>query len=144
MRELLHRGHVTQEGLAKPLKTFREVEADLPAKITRSEVNRANHERFERVRHELDIPPVSGGIWKWPLAEPNRLLAMMESESRALQELFAAALQRCGDPSQERPWSRVLGHDEFSPGGMFSVGGRQEEHELIVHVPGAWRALHSQ
>ncbi|CAK0807776.1 unnamed protein product, partial [Prorocentrum cordatum] len=75
-----------------------------------------------RVRRELDAPPASGGSWNWPLAEPNRLLSMIASESRALQEWLAAALRRRGAPSQGRPWTLVIGHDEFIPGGMFSVG----------------------
>ena len=121
---------MTQQGLAKMLKTVREVEADLPANVTETEIKRVNHERFDLVRHELAMPLVNGGNWNWPLAEPNKLLALMVSESRALQDLFAAALSRSGVPSQESPWTLAIGYDEFCPGGMFSVADGRKSMNL--------------
>ncbi|CAK0879456.1 unnamed protein product [Prorocentrum cordatum] len=112
------------------MKTLREVAADLPAKASEKEINKTSHERFSRVRHESVTPPVKGGSWNWPMAEPNRPLSTMASESRALQELFATALSRCGDPSQGHRWALAIGHDEFSHGGMFSVADGRKNMNL--------------
>ena len=130
LQKLLHRGRVTQEGLADIIKTFRQVEADLPATLSRQGINRANHARFESIRHEIAMPLARGGEFKWHLAEPNRLLTLMVSESPTLQDLFEAALARHGAPSQGRPWTLVIGYDEFSPGGMFAVDDDKKSMNL--------------
>ena len=62
--------------------------------------------------------------WDWELAEPNRLLSLMVRESDALQELFRRAIE-LHSPSQENPWTLILGYDEFSPGGMKDLNDRK-------------------
>ncbi len=61
----------------------------------------------------------------WEFADPNKLLASAVNESPGLRGLFAAAIAR-KPPSFDRPWSLIIGFDEFVPGNKLSVDNRRK------------------
>ena len=129
LQRVLHRGKVTQDGLCSILRLARQMGDDLPTVVSRKHVHKSNHARFDSICHLEPILLRSGAYWNWPIAEPSRLLTLMISESQVLHDLFAQALAR-GAPSQTSPWTIVIGYDEFSPGGMFSVGDARKSMNL--------------
>jgi len=83
-------------------------------------LQRARKSRFESVMTKLSVATLDGGTWDWPLCQPNLLFATMVSESECLRSLVAAAI-RASPCSREKPWSLVVGYDEFVPGNKLQL-----------------------
>jgi len=129
LQRLLHRGNVSQTGLAQLLHDVQSVAPDLPSTVNRHRLQDANFARFDAVRHTMQVPLADGGSWDWELADPNMLISLMVRESEVLQDLFGRAIAR-HRPSQENPWTLIIGYDEFSPGGMFDVANDRKSMNL--------------
>ena len=129
LQRLLHRGCVTQNGLAILLRDIKSVAADLPDEVTRQRLQDANHARFDVVCHTMQMPLAAGGSWDWEFADPNKLVSFMLQECKTLQDLFGHAMLR-HRPSKENPWTLIIGYDEFSPGGMFDVANDKKSMNL--------------
>ena len=129
LQKLLHIGKITQEGLVELIQAFRDLGDDLPDNVNRWSMADANHARFKSVAHVEKMQLEEGGSWDWEMAEPNKLLTLMVSESSVLQGLFAEAVRRRA-PSISNPWTLVIGYDEFSPGGMFDTDNDRKSMNL--------------
>jgi len=129
LQRLLHRGNVTQTGLAQLLSDIQSAGPDLPRTVNRHRLQDANYARFEVVRHTMQVPLTDGGSWDWEFADPNMLISLMVRESDVLQDLFGRAIAR-HRPSQQNPWTLIIGYDEFSPGGMFDVANDRKSMNL--------------
>jgi hypothetical protein len=77
------------------------------------------------VRCVETMPLTTGGTFEWEFADPGKLLANMVDRSPALNLLFAEAASK-HPPSIERPWSLVVGFDEFTPGDKLKVDNRRK------------------
>ena len=118
IQQLLHRGGISLMGLQSILKTLREQpDAGGPTRKTLAAVN---HAALKNIVREFYMESLSGDQpVHMTMAEPSKLLAMVVAESPALQDLYAAAWRR--SPARpDRPWSLVLGFDEFVPGNKLS------------------------
>jgi hypothetical protein len=82
-------------------------------------------ERFMSVRCVETLKLTNGGTFDWEFADPGRLLASMVDHSLALNSLFAEAASR-SPPRIDRPWSLVVGFDEFTPGNKLKVDNRRK------------------
>ena len=129
LQKLLHTGKITQEGLVELIQAFRDLGDDLPDNVNRWSMTDANHARFKSVAYVEKMQLEEGGSWDWEMAEPNKLLTLMVSESSVLQGLFAEAVRRRA-PSISNPWTLVIGYDEFSPGGMFDTDNDRKSMNL--------------
>jgi hypothetical protein len=77
------------------------------------------------VRCVETMPLTVGGSFEWEFADPGKLLANMVARSPALNNLFAETASR-HPPSPDRPWSLVVGFDEFTPGNKLKVDNRRK------------------
>ena len=75
----------------------------------------ANYDHIRRCYHSVDLPLITGGIFKWELAEPNLLIQYMVDHNPFLMDAFSEAA-RTHPSSQEQPWRMVIGLDEYTPG----------------------------
>ena len=115
LQRLLHTGNISQEGLADPLPKIRDAGEDLPHRNLSQTVKEANQELFNQVAHVETMQLTKGGTWTWEMAEPNKLLTLIESEISVLLNLFAEACRRRA-PSGETLWTLAIGYDDFSHG----------------------------
>ena len=108
-------------------------------------VKEAHMRRFETVRCEIELPAGDSSL-TWHLAHPCKALELLVSESDELQRWFAAALKKkpC---SHARPWSLLLGWDEFVPGNKLNPQPARktmclsfsfEELSPYLHFDAAW------
>ena len=81
--------------------------------------------RFESVRCIESMPLIEGGFVDWEFADPNTLLVSLVEHSPALNRLFTEAV-RISPPSVVKPWSLVVGFDEFVPGNKLKVDNRRK------------------
>jgi hypothetical protein len=125
---LLHVGNVSNKGLLKILSIVRQ-ELDLPIHATPWELDAAAQARFNIVRTCIHMPLVGGGTFDWHLCDPNALLARMVEDSPCLSELYMRAVST-NPPSFERPWTLLIGFDEFSPGDKFSCNNLRKSMML--------------
>ena len=68
----------------------------------------------------IEVETVGGGQWQWHLCQPNLLFSTMVSESKPLQTLLKETFLS-SPSSRERPWSLVVGFDEFVPGNKLQL-----------------------
>jgi hypothetical protein len=81
--------------------------------------------RFESVKRIESMPLIEGGFVDWEFADPNTLLANLVDHSPALNRLFTEAV-RISPPSVNKPWSLVVGFDEFVPGNKLKVDNKRK------------------
>ena len=81
--------------------------------------------RFDSVKRIESMPLIEGGFVDWEFADPNTLLANLVEHSPALNRLFTEAV-RISPPSVNKPWSLVVGFDEFVPGNKLKVNNRRK------------------
>ncbi len=81
--------------------------------------------RFDRVKRIESMPLIEGGFVDWEFADPNTLLVSLVEHSSALNRLFTEAV-RISPPSVVKPWSLVVGFDEFVPGNKLKVDNRRK------------------
>jgi hypothetical protein len=81
--------------------------------------------RFDSVKHIESMPLIEGGFVDWEFADPNTLLASLVEHSPALNRLFTEAA-RISPPSVDKPWSMVVGFDEFVPGNKLKVDNKRK------------------
>jgi hypothetical protein len=68
---------------------------------------------------------VDGSHLDWEFADPNRLLAEAVDHSPGLAAMVSDAVRR-SPPSMARPWSLIVGFDEFVPGNKLSTDNRRK------------------
>ena len=112
---------VTQAASCSDLELRRILQAregsDAP---TCDDLRAARHERFDAVVRTIEVETDDGGTWTWPLCQPNLLFAMMASESAPFKQLIRESL--IASPcSRDRPWSLLVGFDEFVPGNKLQL-----------------------
>ena len=81
--------------------------------------------RFESVKCIESMPLIEGGFVDWEFADPNTLLVSLVEHSSALNRLFTEAV-RISPPSVVKPWSLVVGFDEFVPGNKLKVDNKRK------------------
>ena len=126
LQSLLHRGSISQKGLATLLKDVKRLSEALPEHVNRNRLMDANNARFNSISHTAQMPLTAGGSWDWQFADPNKLISLMLRESKTLQDLFGHAIAR-HRPSQENPWTLIIGYDEFSPAGTMFDGANHKK-----------------
>jgi len=117
--QLLHGGGVSMVGLAKILAALQD-ETDVAVNTMRNQLLRENQSALSGMWCHVDVPCSTGGQpFRFGFVDPGKLLARILSDSPALQDLYLAAWNR-SPASFERPWSIVIGFDEFIPGSKLS------------------------
>ncbi len=81
--------------------------------------------RFDSVKCIESMPLIEGGFVDWEFADPNTLLVNLVEHSPALNRLFTEAV-RISPPSVVKPWSLVVGFDEFVPGNKLKVDNKRK------------------
>ena len=122
LQDLLHCGAVSTIGLATILKKVKDLEN---AQASRRQLRQANLESFTRVRHVEKVDMQDGTTWDWEFAHPSALLTMLVSENDSLAELYAEAA-RLYPCSAERPWTLIIGFDEFVPGAKLKAHNQRK------------------
>ena len=90
----------------------------------------ARQARFASIHTTIPLDLVVGDeIWQWPLCHPGHLLTRLVGESRMLQNLFAASLL-ASPCSKEKPWSLLIGFDEFVPGNKLQLQNHRKSMNL--------------
>ena len=119
LQNLLHTGEVTTKALASIISKIREHPEYLQLS-TQYALTEANLASFMQVRHVEPLALRDGTIFNWEFCEPNRTLALMVHECPLLEAIFVSAANKhpC---SASRPWSLIIGFDEFTPGNQLSV-----------------------
>lgn len=97
----------------------------------RRHVGQANRAFFEGLRVAERLELTDGGEWTWDFVDPCRTMSMLIERSPGLQELVAEAWRR-SPPSREKPWSIVVGFDEFVPGNK--LASFQSRKTMVVSV----------
>ena len=121
---------VTQATNSSDLE-LRRIIAALQGEVpTRKSMEAARHARLDEVMRMIEVETEGGGQWQWPLCQPNLLFSIMVSESKPLQTLLKAAF--LSSPcSRERPWSLVVGFDEFVPGNKLQLQPTRKAMNLV-------------
>ena len=109
----LHTGGVSIAGLAKLIRVL--TDGDVGESRTRLRLLAANAEHFDSLECIDTLRMQDGTDWDWSTLEPGRLLALLVAESDELQRILSVAWTR-SPPTAARPWSLVIGFDEFVPG----------------------------
>ena len=82
--------------------------------------------RFAILAFAINMPKAdSPETVEWTMLDPNRLLVEMGHSSARVNAVWAEAWA-ANPPSQARPWSLVLGFDEFAPGNKLQVDNRRK------------------
>jgi hypothetical protein len=75
------------------------------------------------------VPCVDGSHIDWEFADPNRLFAEAVDHSPGLAAMISDAVRRY-PPSMARPWSLIVGFDEFVPGNKLQADNRRKSMVL--------------
>lgn len=119
LQHVLHCGSISMAGLAKLLRTLEQEEHRTSAERMRAVLKGANHAFMAGMVCERELESTSGPPVDLVFADPGKLLASLVEESPALQDVYAEAWAR-SPSSPDRPWSMVVGFDEFTPGNKLS------------------------
>ena len=111
---------VTQTTNSSDLEIRRILAALEEIPLSRQKLSSARHARLDEVVRVIEVETVGGGQWQWHLCQPNLLFSTMVSESKPLQTLLKEAFLS-SPSSRERPWSLVVGFDEFVPGNKLQL-----------------------
>ena len=131
LHALLHRGGVSMKGLADLLTTLRGGDGGCSAERWRAILKRANTSDYPGHRCIVDVPLTKGGNLQWEYMDPCKLVATMVRVSPGLQSVYTNAWLRTPS-SPARPWSLVVGFDEFTPGNKLSVDASRKT--MVVSV----------
>jgi hypothetical protein len=126
---VLHVGQVSITGLHKILSRLKEASrdtedfADLGIDVHR--LRRVNLDIFMSVRHVEKMFLSGGGEFDWEFADPAKLMGVVLNRNLNLQDVYLRALAEhpC---SPEKPWSIVVGFDEFVPGDKLHLDNRRK------------------
>ena len=117
---ILHTGSISTTGLAELVRRLRAQSIDLD-NIGRRSLRTANYDLLVRYGVVDKLPLVEGGeSFEWTYLAPAAWLAALVGKSSALESIFAAALATA-PCSMHRPWSLIIGFDEFAPGNKLAV-----------------------
>jgi len=116
-------GKITNDGLQELLSRLRRNPELLDA--TRRDLVDEFHSRFDAISTTIDVDLTDGAVWHWPVVEPGLLLQKLLSECPNLFAVFAQALVRT-PCTKDRPWSALIGFDEFTPGNKLNIDNRRK------------------
>jgi hypothetical protein len=116
VRDLLHVGGVSMKGLQEILRR-------LQCPANRSTLQRVNRDVFDQHRVVQALNTLDGGQFLWEYLGPDSWMAAVVERRPSLNAAFAEAWRR-HPASPTRPWSLVLGFDEFAPGNKLQVDNR--------------------
>ena len=120
LTSILHTGSISTTGLTELVRRLRDQNIDLGS-IGRWSLRDANYDLLDRYGVVDTLPLVEGADgFKWTYLAPAAWLAALVGKSSALESLFAAALAKA-PCSIHRPWSLIIGFDEFAPGNKLAV-----------------------
>ena len=82
----------------------------------------SNHlkEAIQPLKHTFTLGLEDGQEFSWVILHPGRLLQKLLDDSPQLMEAFAEAANKA-EPSQDHPWTLLMGFDEFAPGNKLKV-----------------------
>jgi hypothetical protein len=129
--QLLHRGGISSSGLAALLRSLKdslgEADVDLgDLAASRSSLQRVAESAIEAFFVQEQIPLKTGGdSFCWEYLDPAKLITDAVASSPVLKSLFATAVAR-HPPSHARPWSVIVGFDEFVPGNKLRVDNERK------------------
>ena len=122
---ILHTGSISTTGLAELVRRLRAQSIDLD-NIGRRSLRTANYDLLVRYGVVDKLPLVEGGeSFEWTYLAPAAWLAALVGKSSALESIFAAALATA-PCSMHRPWSLIIGFDEFAPGSKPAVNNSRK------------------
>ena len=120
LQELLHVGGISEVGLQRLMRRIGTVGLE-SLDVSRRQLIEANAVVWNGHR-VVDLMPLAdgGGDWSWEYLSPNSWMSALVGRSPALQQAFSEALARypC---TEQRPWSLILGFDEFTPGNKLNI-----------------------
>jgi hypothetical protein len=120
LQELLHVGGISEMGLQRLMRRIGRVGLE-SLDVSRRQLIDANAVVWNAHRVVDLMPLASGeGDWSWEYLSPNGWMSALVDRSPALQRMFSAALAR-SPCTEQRPWSLILGFDEFTPGNKLNV-----------------------
>lgn len=114
--ELLHIGGISVSGLKTILER-------LACPVDMSTLRRANREVFNLHCVVEPLATTDGHPFAWQYLAPDSWMVALLDRKPHLNTLFAEAWRR-RPATAERPWSLVLGFDEFVPGNKLQVDNR--------------------
>ena len=163
LQDVLHTGGTTTRALHQIMSRIREQPEILDSSMW--ELRKTNLEQFLSVRHVEPLMLRNGLSFNWEMCNPNRMLAYMVQACPRLQEMFVQAA-RTHVCSADKPWSLIIGFDEFCPGNKLKVNNQRKcmvlsfnfielgketlwhenywltpvcvRHNVISQVPGGW------
>ena len=111
-------GVTNQAALVEVLRHVRDL-PDESLNLRRVEFQAYHRELLESLGHEITLELDDGSEFKWQLLHPGKFLAKLV-QKESLGNLFRDALRR-HPVSKDRPWSIVIGFDEFVPGSKLNL-----------------------
>ena len=111
-------GVTNQAALVEVLRQVRDL-PDESLNLRRVEFQAYHRELLESLGHEITLELDDGSEFKWQLLHPGKFLAKLV-QKESLGNLFRDALRR-HPVSKDRPWSIVIGFDEFVPGSKLNL-----------------------
>ena len=120
--------NIPQEQLTSLLTSLRGF--DLNDSFSRRCFGRHIREIIEPLKHTfiLDLEGEREGF-NWVVLHPGKLLQALIDKSPILMEAFAEAANKT-EPSQDAPWSLLIGFDEFAPGNKLKVNNNRSPEEI--------------
>ena len=120
LTSILHSRSISTQGLTDLVRRLRAQSIDISS-VGRRSLRKANYELLDRYGVVDTLPLVEeGATFEWNYLAPAAWLAALVGKSSALESLFAAALAKA-PCSIHRPWSLIIGFDEFAPGNKLAV-----------------------
>ena len=113
LRRLLHVSRCSKSSLEKILSSLS------ITKNTRKRLREANAAPMQGLEVATPVVMDDGTESTLYFADPAAFLDTYVRRSRVMQEALTAALAKHGAPTIEKPWSMVVGLDEFVPGNQF-------------------------
>ena len=126
LQDLLHEGTVSNSGLLRILTKIKDM--DLSVDMSKDALGAVYRANFERVRVTETFELVNGQSLDLELAEPALLISELVSSSRALADVYAAAIRQHGC----RGWRAIVAFDEFTPGSKLRVDNRRKAMNCFV------------
>jgi len=121
---------ITRRVLVKMMNTMEE-KRDVSLKVSEYDLRIARQEAFDTIKHVVTVEFTTGGTFDWVLADPAKLLQAVVTKLPAIATIYEQALSVT--PGTElKPWSIVIGFDEFSPGDKLVTAHRRKL--MIVNI----------
>ena len=114
---------ISQSELSTLLASLRNI--DLSESFSRRVVGEYVHERIQHLTHvfELDLQDHEQPF-QWVILHPLKLLQELLDTSASLKEAYIEAANR-SPLGPDRPWSLIIGFDEFAPGNKLKVNNHR-------------------